>query len=578
MKELIWGYCWPQPHAAADHGKRTGEMKRRHSTKSLFANSTTIGFCLCDMTTCTQTTISQSAADGYQTGWDDQAFASWLQARTHAQEEVVIVHADFLWKVYAPANVEPNLVAVDPDSLAKKKLKEIARKGLLKTLPLPRDEISASFRPASNWVPHSTTPDVIETMVNSRLSALGRVGRGQPISDSTAFRVWADAGARCMFHGCADDLGRIPLHTKAAKVGYLAHIVASDPRGPRGNIRESHALADDPENIMLMCDAHHRLIDSFAAADYEAPRLREMRARHVGFVRRHLNALAFPKVQGVTLLADLGGVPTNFHEADAVEAVLSMGGNLLPQVSDQLRHTGRDDRGAPGFWANYLHQHQLHITQFVNEFGGARHQPHAELAIFPIHHTPTLVLAGRIVGEAQRVRVYQHDRHRQTWQWDPAAVAQAPGTFSVQYLGDFDGGKEILLTIELTAFLAETALPVGIADGVTTNVIPHVRLTIPKPNNSCIQHPNDLAQFVQVARSAISRIHDEFRPVRVHLIVLAPASSVFAFGQLLQAGHHPTYLLYDRASGQDKFIEAFSIDGHLVHPPTGSNLIPIQIR
>ena len=56
------------------------------------------------------------------------------------------------------------------------------------------------------------------------------------------------------------DLGSTPLTTKNARIAYLAHIVASDPDGPRGN-ESSHALSDSPENIMLMCDGHHRLID-----------------------------------------------------------------------------------------------------------------------------------------------------------------------------------------------------------------------------------------------------------------------------------------------------------------------------
>lgn len=33
---------------------------------------------------------------------------------------------------------------------------------------------------------------------------------------------------------------------------------------------------------------------------------------------------------------------------------------------------------------------------------------------------------------------------------------------------------------------------------------------------------------------------------KVHLIAVSPASTVFRFGQMLQAGHHPEYLVYDR--------------------------------
>jgi len=42
---------------------------------------------------------------------------------------------------------------------------------------------------------------------------------------------------------------------------YIAHIVAEKPDGPRGDPARSPLLADAIENLMLLCDVHHRLID-----------------------------------------------------------------------------------------------------------------------------------------------------------------------------------------------------------------------------------------------------------------------------------------------------------------------------
>ena len=42
---------------------------------------------------------------------------------------------------------------------------------------------------------------------------------------------------------------------------YIAHIIASNPDGPRGDEIRSHQLSDKIENMMIMCDKHHRLID-----------------------------------------------------------------------------------------------------------------------------------------------------------------------------------------------------------------------------------------------------------------------------------------------------------------------------
>ncbi|HDR9317935.1 TPA: SAVED domain-containing protein [Burkholderia vietnamiensis] len=81
-----------------------------------------------------------------------------------------------------------------------------------------------------------------------------------------------------------------------------------------------------------------------------------------------------------------------------------------------------------------------------------------------------------------------------------------------------------------------------------------------------------------VARNVINDIQDKMHARRVHLIVVAPASATFSIGQLLQAGHHAAYTLYDRANWEQPFREAFTINGHSVVPPAGSDQTPITIR
>ena len=42
---------------------------------------------------------------------------------------------------------------------------------------------------------------------------------------------------------------------------YVAHIIAAAPGGERGDPELSYKLSDDTENLMLLCDGHHREID-----------------------------------------------------------------------------------------------------------------------------------------------------------------------------------------------------------------------------------------------------------------------------------------------------------------------------
>lgn len=509
---------------------------------------------------------------------DDAALASWLDQCLLAGHTVGYLHSQYLCKIFDSTLPSAPLYPADPVKTSKTILKKLARNNLLQQLDMPLATLMAANIAESSWTLVPATQDEITTLVDERLRALGRIGRGADISTPTAWKVWTDAGGHCMFEGCDKNLSAIPLYNQSAKVGYLAHIIASNPDGPRGTQADSHRLSDSADNIMLMCDEHHRLIDSFAPHEYDAVRLNAMRQVHRDLVRSLMASLAYPRVKAITLFAQLGNVVTYSPESDLISAILGIRRTMLPEVKHFIRRTQRDDRSIPSFWFHYLIEHENQIRDMVSSFivhGGA---DTGELAVFPLHHTPTLVLAGRIIGEARPVNVFQRNRgDRNPWCWDNNATPQPAGTFTVDGLTP-QRAPEVFITIELTANIDENTLPAGMADETSSGRIPWVRIRMANPNGACIQRPADLTQFMNVARRAINHIQDVMRAQHVHLIAISPASTVFCFGQILQAGHHPTYTIYDRAAGASHFVEAFYISGTEVTARAGDQTKSIPLR
>lgn len=509
-------------------------------------------------------------------GLGDENFAEWLNKQKAGKKEVVLVHAGTTCKAYEKADSRGVLFPVDPDGKSKIALRALARQKLLFMVEVPPPEIANAARADNSWAPQGTSVPDIDSFLEQRKVHLGRVdGRGEPISQDTANKVWADAGGCCMFKGCGSDLSNVPLYNKGKRIAYLAHIIASDPKGPRGTPDQSHLLSNQPENIMLMCDAHHRLIDSFEPDSYQAPRLQEMRREHAAKIRMYRNAMQFPEAQAITLFADLGNVPTHFPDSDFLEALLAEGFSMNAEVRRHLTFEGRDDRTPPDFWGNYLREMELPIRTMVQALGKV---PSSDvLAVFPLHHTPTLVLAGRIIGEARKVQVFQRSRQRKSWHWNSTSTALPPGAFKVSGL-TANQADEVLLTVELTANIDSSSLPNTLAKALEEGNMPWVRLTIDAPNGECIQRKEDLAQFVDVARTTINAIQDKMHAKTVHLIAVCPVSAGFSLGQLMQPGHHAVFNLYDRPNGEHPFREAFSINGHSVVPPANSQHPPISIR
>lgn len=510
---------------------------------------------------------------------DDANLERWLSQRLDDKRRVALVISELDCFVADFLDDRPGeLILADPDANAGKVFKKLARKGLVERFeppgPIAEGEI---IDPACGT--GGLTPDALTRLLAIRDELLGRAkGRGQAIKAPTAHRVWTDAGGRCMFRGCAKDLTSIPFHTAAARVGYLAHIVASNPSGPRGCRKRSHGLANDPGNIMLMCDEHHRLIDVFARDTYDEAMLREMRAEHANLVKRNLDALQYERCTAITLLGSVAQVPTHFSEGEYVEALLAVKRAMAPGVVEFIRRKAlRDDRTEPDYWVSYLREHENAIRGMVEQFKHDKPFATEEVGVFALHHVSTLVLAGRITGEAMTIHLFHRDRHRATWAWDPAREPRPRGFFRSTNPPE-PGRDEVLISLELTSAIDQNAIPPDIRERIDAGTLPWIRISAGQPSSECIGHPDDVTQFAAVARPVVAHVQDGMRVKKVHLMCVAPPTALFKFGQMMQAGHHPPYVVYDRPNGEVPFRPAFTITGKAVSATNGDNNYSIPLR
>jgi len=101
--------------------------------------------------------------------------------------------------------------------------------------------------------------------------------------------LWARSAGRCQYEGCNEILSRDILTKRNYNAAYIAHIIAAEPDGPRGDIILSPKHCQDFENLMLMCDKHHRLIDRIDVYGHSVDRLVAMKRRHEELIERLTN-------------------------------------------------------------------------------------------------------------------------------------------------------------------------------------------------------------------------------------------------------------------------------------------------
>src|ERR1700730_9758550 len=96
------------------------------------------------------------------------------------------------------------------------------------------------------------------------------------------------SGGRCAFANCQPVLtvpGGPP--DRLVVIGEMAHIVGDKLGGPRGNSPLSDKERDRYENLILLCNTHHQLVDS-QPDGFTAERLQAMKEDHERWVEHRL--------------------------------------------------------------------------------------------------------------------------------------------------------------------------------------------------------------------------------------------------------------------------------------------------
>jgi hypothetical protein len=114
------------------------------------------------------------------------------------------------------------------------------------------------------------------------------------------------SGNMCAFPDCRVRLtADVGPDAPAAILGEMAHIVAESPNGPRGDSPLTSEQRNMAENLILLCNQHHQLIDSKEAlATYTVERLLAMKQQHEEWVTRTLDGRANTRPEPPPMVQD----------------------------------------------------------------------------------------------------------------------------------------------------------------------------------------------------------------------------------------------------------------------------------
>lgn len=369
--------------------------------------------------------------------------------------------------------------------------------------------------------------------------------RGKDPSTITKMMLCARAGGRCQFDGCNKKLFIDGITLRELNNSNIAHIVASAPDGPRGN-DDSYVLSDKIENLMLMCQEHHKLIDENPSI-YTISSLQKMKEEQEIKIEELLDEMNYPKSEVVMLESPIKGSHVSVDFKQAIEAIRSEGNNPASNhgVSISLKTYG-EYRSAE-YW-NTLEKELIDSVTY-QIYSLYRRSPNIRLSIFPLAPIPLIIKLGELLGDKRKIDIYQKFREPDTWQWRSVELLNG---FSTEKIKMGDGNK--------TAVIISISSEIDISRVTAVDnfdVIYHLKAQRCWVN--AIQSIKDLEAFWQEYLQILDRIKNGDKGVEICLFPAIPVSAAFEIGRRFMPGVYPKIRVFDEYDG---FFETLTIGGN----------------
>lgn len=374
--------------------------------------------------------------------------------------------------------------------------------------------------------------------------------RGKQLSEVTKLLVWGRAAGRCQFKNCQKTLDHDLIAGKAEiNAAYLAHVVASSPKGPRGHPTRSHQLSDDASNIMLMCDVHHRIIDGKRTwQDYPEELLLQWKREHEEWVDLALSSGPDSRSHILQFSAPIGPNETAVPFDDCVSAIMP---DRTPaeRRSIEIKVRGMHFQDSEESYWNVQPETLRHgVSQNVKgrfESGDIRH-----LSIFGLAPIPLLMELGRLVSDISDVDVYERHREPAQWKWPE----DGPEVSFSRTKGR-EGTKKVALKLSVTSHIADDRVTDVIGDDVSIWDI-----SSDPQAHGVIRHKSDLSRYRSIVRATLDEIKNAHgMGVTLSVFPAVPVSCAVEFGRVWQPKVHPVIEIFDQVRGKG-FARRLSFD------------------
>ena len=342
------------------------------------------------------------------------------------------------------------------------------------------------------------------------------------VSRKTTLLLWVRAGGRCEFDGCNEYLFRHHVTLDDVNLAELAHIVAFKPDGPRGNDQGRPGDIHAPENLMLLCQRCHKLIDDQDTGKrYTRAALQQYKREHEERILRLTAAKPERKTTVVEIRAKVGGQVGVIPRSQIFDALAPM------YPSDEkgcfIDLTAFDDDST-----EYYQLARRVIEERVATLydRGADSPAPQHISVFGLAAMPLLMVLGSCLSNKGPVELYQKHRDTQDWTWKTEGPSAC---YQLRRLRGGSSREAVALVLSMSAALDMSRLPAEIDARWS---VYEITLAGVAPNPMFLERRGDLIAFRRIYQEALALIlrdHGAVESISVFPAVPAPLAIVCGF-------------------------------------------------
>ncbi len=353
---------------------------------------------------------------------------------------------------------------------------------------------------------------------------------------------------RCQYRGCNKSLYQDLVTKRNFNQSYIAHIVADEPGGPRGDATRSKLLAQNLNNLMLLCDTHHRLVDKIDVTGHQEPLLLEMKKEHEDRIER-VTAIT-PNMQShiLTFRANVG-----VHTREVSYQTVSQ--YLLPEyypaeaetIDLSLSNSVERDRDDT-FWSSEITNLEKQVEKKLHRSFAKGEIKH--LSVFAFAPMPLLIKLGTLINDMSVAEIYQPVRSPNTWK-----LTNDPASISYHVIPPDAKHNSVALNMSLSATVSNDRITKVLGDECSIYTI-----NIPSPFNDYLKSKKDLVQFGNIMRKLFDRIKAEYNETTpLHIFPAIPIATAIELGRVWMPKADMPLFIYDQNTATDGFKKVIEI-------------------